>query len=439
MNPTIVKIIDMMYRDIPKNEETDTLREELLTNCQARYEDLLAAGVAPDDALGQVLESLRGMEDVLDTFRTGANTATQTQKDDYRPTVPTMDGGEYTPSFHNLADSVMESAGAAVESAMKTAAAAMETARASMEEACSSVNQPTAPAREGESSVYTFPAGQIQEVNVQLYGDDVEILSTQGDSLRVEIDDNEEVSIVATAEGSVLKVQRVRGSSHIGGHMEIESNAEEGLGSFLTRLGQKLSSMFNNNFGSHSVRLYIPATLRKLTVSTTSGDVDVNGLTVSGDMSLTSASGDLVVDRCTVAGNLRLGNTSGDCDASLTTVSGELVMNSTAGDLYAGEETAAGAVRANTTSGDIDIFTRCSRMALNSVSGDVDALVTRDITQFSANTTSGDIDVRVDDGVTVAVFANTCSGDVDVSCSNSASASIRLTLNTVSGDISVSD
>ena len=37
MNPTIMKIIDLMFRGVPENEETSAIREELITNSQARY------------------------------------------------------------------------------------------------------------------------------------------------------------------------------------------------------------------------------------------------------------------------------------------------------------------------------------------------------------------------------------------------------------------
>ena len=69
MNPTIVKIIDLMFRGMPEREEISAMREELLTNSQARYDDLIASGKSSNEALGEVLDNLRGVEELLDEYR----------------------------------------------------------------------------------------------------------------------------------------------------------------------------------------------------------------------------------------------------------------------------------------------------------------------------------------------------------------------------------
>ena len=65
MNPTIEKIISMLFEDIIETEETHALHDEILNNCQERYQDMIARGVSEDEAIHAVMESLTGMDEVL--------------------------------------------------------------------------------------------------------------------------------------------------------------------------------------------------------------------------------------------------------------------------------------------------------------------------------------------------------------------------------------
>ncbi|MCI5956547.1 MAG: DUF4097 domain-containing protein [Clostridiales bacterium] len=65
MNPTIEKIITMLFEDIIETEETRALHDEILNNCQERYQDMIARGVSEDEAIHAVMESLAGMDEVL--------------------------------------------------------------------------------------------------------------------------------------------------------------------------------------------------------------------------------------------------------------------------------------------------------------------------------------------------------------------------------------
>ena len=65
----VSKIVNLLFADIEENEETAALREEVLNNCQERYDDLVAQGRSEDEALDAVVESLHGMEEVLAPYR----------------------------------------------------------------------------------------------------------------------------------------------------------------------------------------------------------------------------------------------------------------------------------------------------------------------------------------------------------------------------------
>ena len=44
MNATIEKIVNLLFEDLAETEETTAIREEVLQNCQERYQDLREAG-----------------------------------------------------------------------------------------------------------------------------------------------------------------------------------------------------------------------------------------------------------------------------------------------------------------------------------------------------------------------------------------------------------
>lgn len=83
MNATVKRIIEILFQDTEMNEETQALKDELMMNCQERYEDQRAQGHSEDEAIGVVVESLRGMEEVIASYprkavsQTGQDATTQ--------------------------------------------------------------------------------------------------------------------------------------------------------------------------------------------------------------------------------------------------------------------------------------------------------------------------------------------------------------------------
>ena len=69
MNATVKRIVELLFQDVEMTEEVKALEEEILNNCQDRYEDQIAQGRSEDDAIAAVVDSLKGMEDVLAEYR----------------------------------------------------------------------------------------------------------------------------------------------------------------------------------------------------------------------------------------------------------------------------------------------------------------------------------------------------------------------------------
>ena len=68
MNQTVKRIVDLLFEDTVENEETRALHEELMNNCQEHYEDLISRGLSEEEATGEVVDSLKGMKDVIDGY-----------------------------------------------------------------------------------------------------------------------------------------------------------------------------------------------------------------------------------------------------------------------------------------------------------------------------------------------------------------------------------
>ena len=65
MNETVAKIVELLFQDVEMNGEVQAIHDEVMNNCQERFGDLLARGLTEDEAVAAVVESLKGMEEVL--------------------------------------------------------------------------------------------------------------------------------------------------------------------------------------------------------------------------------------------------------------------------------------------------------------------------------------------------------------------------------------
>ena len=68
MNQTVKRIVDILFQDTVENDETRALHEELMNNCQEHYQDLISRGLSEDEAVAEVVESLKGMKDVIGQY-----------------------------------------------------------------------------------------------------------------------------------------------------------------------------------------------------------------------------------------------------------------------------------------------------------------------------------------------------------------------------------
>ena len=54
MNATVQRIVELLFEDLEMSAEVQAIKDEVMNNCQERYEDLLAQGLSEDEAIAAI-------------------------------------------------------------------------------------------------------------------------------------------------------------------------------------------------------------------------------------------------------------------------------------------------------------------------------------------------------------------------------------------------
>lgn len=161
-------------------------------------------------------------------------------------------------------------------------------------------------------------------------------------------------------------------------------------------------------------------------VSTSSGDITIQG--VGGPLNLSSTSGDL--DLRDIGGDITLETASGH--VRLADVGGKLDVTAISGDVELSDGRVSGA-SVQTTSGGIELEGVADDLELTSISGSISVRDARDA-RLAASTTSGDISFSGGLARDGSNTVSTISGQVSMDLSEDVG--FRLSASTVSGEIS---
>ncbi len=414
MNATVARIVELMFEDLEMTDEVQAIHDEVMNNCQERFEDLLACGMSEDDATAAVVESLKGMDEVLAAYP-------------------------------------KKSAGSKIE--------------INLDKSDTS--------EEPEVWRHAFSPEALSSMVVETLHHSVEISASEDDLVHVEFKDKD---IAVTQENGQLSVKyRGEGSKRMGKNSSAKVHAkgfhidmEEGfdLRTLFDKISvglREMSESMNIKFGlDDAVEIQLPGDLylQSLRVATTSGDVEIRDMDTclnARNVTITSASGDVTLEN-TVIEELSIQTTSGDVEINneeqdtmrslrVRTTSGEIEgemfadqceINTISGDMDL--EGRYDVLTVGSTSGDVTVRADVRDMRFRSVSGDMDLTFDSwEIEHIQGQTVSGDVDVRLPDGMTVAEFkTRSTSGDSNCSVPHgSGEGSVRINISTVSGDIDV--
>ncbi len=396
MNDTVARIVEILFQDIEITDEVASIRDEVMYNCQERFNDLVSSGMDEDNAIAAVVESLKGMEDVLAPYK-----------------------------------------------------------------------KKPAPKEEGAPvSYFLFQADEVQQIDLTLVNEDVNIEVSEDEMYHVKWDTDVLPLVQCNVANGVMKIDRKEGedvrkkeSQHI--HINIDQSDMnfDGLGdaidsltnavdSTLKAVGAKLRNLFSGksdglqismNFGGGSVTVQIPeGAAPAVKLLTTSGDLNIGDVAL-GALTVTTTSGDVEVNMAEESPlpNVTLRTTSGDIDASL--FADEAHVSTISGD--AEVEGRIGALHTGTTSGDITVRADVVRMQFKSISGDVELTFdSNELREVSGSTISGDIEVELPAGMgTMAIRTQTRSGDTHTHCATSGvGPTVSGSITSISGDIDIS-
>ena len=399
MNDTVARIVEIMFQDVEKNEETDAIRDEVMDNCQARYTDLVNSGMKEDDAIAAVIESLKGMEDVLAPYKRKQARPAESETDE-------ADSGE----MH-----------------------------------------------------LTFAAEEVYRIDLTLVSEDVTVEASQDDRYHVFWNAEKNPRVAASVKNGVLRVERLPGvderrmdkkfDATIQGDIDNIVRTENGkieihldsIDSMIKSIGQSIKNAIaksganiNVHFGDSRVTIQVPErAVPHVKLLTTSGDIDVQQAALA-DLSVISTSGDIDVDlneEQTISG-IELRTTSGDIEVCAYVE--DMSVASTSGDVDV--EGRVDRLNASTISGDIDVRGDVQEINFKAVSGDAflefESLSLREV---RGSTVSGDIDIELPDGFgAVDIHTQSRSGDVTTRyTANGVGPTVSGGVSTLSGDITI--
>lgn len=460
-NETVERIVNLLFQDVEMTDEVQALYDETMSNCQERYQDMTSRGLSDDDAIAAVVESLKGMEDVISQYPKKSE-APEAEEAPKSAEVPVDDGGD------------------------------------------------------GEQTDFTFHPADIGRIEMTMVCDDVHLEESPDDDLHVLFEDAEGAKAsICRIEDGVLRVcrdpdtpKRNRSSFSVSGTFangrlyvkkpngeyfffgdeksdnqaaqEAEAKAKEfqqnaksfaenmtkldfsgktaeadngrksgsfedmvnSFASTASRFGQELGKLFSsikpNITVSRSigdVTLCIPRIFDKpISVLTTSGDIEARDIHVT-DLNMTSTSGEISVELFAPLNHGAFTTTSGDIDieadandVQISTVSGDVEIHGDYDHL-----------KFASTSGDVELEAKVRQCDFSSVSGDLDLRFTGALSLINGSTTSGNIDVELpDDTGTNNIDVHSRSGDISMRRSGRrGSRTVTGSIRSVSGDIEI--
>ena len=384
MNETVKKIVDMLFAKTVDNEETKALHDEVMNNCQEHYADLVARGLNEDDAIHEVIVSLKGMEDVIAEYK-------------IREEAPAQDHSGDTVMFH----------------------------------------MPKCP---------EFTLDGVKRIKIETASDSISVQPSENGQINLHYDGMNQ-TIVAENIGETLKIGlkklisgQEKQEAPKTGWRDVFPKHEDGSFSFnLKALGEMISNTMSNVSigGNGTLTVEIPAGAEYvLEANSRGGDVRVDGCSNITELKMNSTGGDVSaeLDGGMTLREIAMNSTSGDIN--LEGNADKLTASTISGDV---DITGSfGTATLKSVSGDVELNGSVHKLLANSVSGDV-TLETENAGEQDLwiTSVSGDAEVDLPDDVPVCLSANTGSGDVENRHPNVQDARINIHAKTASGDINV--
>ncbi|MBR4082284.1 MAG: DUF4097 family beta strand repeat protein [Clostridia bacterium] len=383
MNETVKRIVEILFQDTVMTEEVAAIKDEVMNNCQERYEDLRARGMTEDEAIAVVLESLKGMEEVLAEF----------PKVRREPEAVEATGGDRDLLF--------------------------DAAQVTMLDV------------HFISENVTIEASDDEMIHVQYNADKLPYVRAYMKNGTLFVERDEEKVRLFQDEGNTRRNVKI----------EID-DSRSSLSGIFNAIGEALRNIsVSISFGDGEIIIQLPEGWSNGSVrcQTTSGDVEVDSVRMAG-LTVNTTSGDVTVEADeAVLGNASVKTTSGDVELSVMACD-ECTVQTTSGDVELSGH--YDRLSVGTMSGDVNASGGFGSVSGKTVSGDFDMNACEAVPALRAvevNSVSGDVDIDVPDSdVSANVYTKTVSGDARNDLTYHGEPAVSIRVHTVSGDITVS-
>ena len=447
-NETVERIVNLLFQDVEMTDEVQALYDETMSNCQERYQDMTSRGLSDDDAIAAVVESLKGMEDVISQYpkKSESPEAEEAPKSADVPVDDDGDGEQTDFTFHPADIGRIEMTMVCDDVHLEESPDGDVHVR--FEDGILRVcRDPDAPKRNRSSfSVSgTFANGRlyVKKPNGEyfFFGDE------KSDNQAAQEAEAKAKEFQQNAKSFAENMTKLdfSGKTAEADEGRKSGSFEDMVNSFAStasRFGQELGKLFSsikpNITVSRSigdVTLCIPRIFDKpISVLTTSGDIEARDIHVT-DLNFTSTSGDISVELFAPLNRGAFTTTSGDInieadatDMQISTVSGDVEIHGDYDHL-----------KFASTSGDVELEAKVRQCDFSSVSGDLDLRFTGALSLINGSTTSGDIDVELPDDTGMNnIDVHSRSGDISMRRSGRrGSRTVTGSIRSVSGDIEI--
>lgn len=386
MNATIVRIVDIMFQNTEMNDEVQALHDEVMNNCQERFDDLVARGLSEDEAIGEVVESLKGMDEVIDQYPKKAAEALASSAADQKK-----------------------------------------------QEACN----------------LAFDREQVKELNVFLSNEDITVEPSEDGLVHVNGDAKLAASledgVLSINAQPGAHNRRNRHMTIHGDNIHIDEPLTlENLGGFIRVTMRAVSEQMRGTirWGDGQVTVQLPEDCQvNMNIHTSAGDMDIHGVSARR-VKCDSSAGDVNISEVAGMETLHVNTSSGEIQVEGADDGGrqdEVSLKSMSGDVNFTGVCRRGMF--TSVSGDVDVEGDLEDVQMKSTSGDVQLEQWEaGLRRVSIQSTSGDVTVRLP-GDTCGVVANLSSVSGDRHCDSFPPArhgeQLLITARTVSGDIRI--
>ena len=408
--------LEGLFGKATPSDAKDEIVAELYANLLEKYQDLLNAGKAPDEAYEEVVEGIGDVDEMISFINASSprkdfdfGAAFEGFESRMRELAKDLETPfrEVTQDLKNAAINARDAAIHAKEplkEAVRQVGHEMKNVGKGLGDVVINIDL-SQPGKNTFRYDYEVPAADIDSLNIEADSGKVTFGVSQNDSIYVV-----ELARQALDEDKRAHIELRQNTLHI-------SHGKSQVGLFFFGIG-----IFSSNF-----EIYLPKKLfESIVVSTTSGEIDLDVDLNAKSMKVKSSSGDIFgADiRCP---DLNVHSSSGDVKIN-GMLSQRAEIHSTSGDLELGGEIFD--AQFTTVSGDVEFTGEIRDLVLNTTSGDIE--LDGEMTTLGVKTVSGDVDSRLSQ-VPAELRIDTMSGDIKVSIPENDG--FTLSYKRVSGDI----